>query len=251
MKKKFDIGIALSGGGTRGFAHLGVLKALNEKGIYPDIISGTSAGAIVGALVASGKEPEKVYKILKDKKLTDYTKINFPMSGLFSLDKLKKILKEDIEVDRLEDLKMPLIVATTNLSEGKIEYFSKGPLYTIVLASSSIPVLFSPIEIDKVPYVDGGLLDNLPVKPLVRRCKKIIAVNIHPVEKAAKVDNLIKIAARTFQLSVNSNFKYVKSKSNVYIEPEGLTKYNILNTKNTEDLFDLGYEFCKKMDIDL
>ena len=249
--KKYNIGIALSGGGTRGFAHLGVLQALYEKGIYPDIISGASAGAIVGAFIASGKEPHDVFELLKKKKLADFTRMHLPIDGFFSLDKLKNTLKEDIKSEKIEDLEIPFYVAITNLNEGIIEYHCKGPLYKLVMASSSIPVLFSPIMYNKKSYVDGGLLDNLPIKPLIRRCSKIIAVNIHPIEKAEKLDNMLKIAARTFQLGVNFNQKYVESKVDVYIEPKGITKYNILDTKNNEELFEIGYEHCRKMKINL
>lgn len=251
MKNKYNIGIVLSGGGTRGFAHLGVLKALNEKGISPDIISGTSAGAIVGGLIASGKTPEDILKIFKDKKITDYTKIHIPVSGFLGFDKLKKILKEDIKADNLEELGIPLYVAVGNLSKGRAEYLNKGSISKIILASASVPILFSPVEINDNLYVDGGIFDNIPVKPLVGKCKKIISVNVLPIEKSPKINNLIGIAARTFQLSINSNLRYVKNKSNYYIQPEELTNYYMWDTKNTEKLFELGYEFTKKLDFEI
>lgn len=249
--KKYKIGIALSGGGTRGFAHLGVLHALKEKGIKPEIISGTSAGAIIGVFIASGKEPEEIFNLMKKKKLNDYTKVHLPIDGLFGLDKLKKTLNEIILQKKIENLEIPLFIAATNMNEGRIEYFNKGPLDKLVIASSSIPVLFSPVSYKNSKYTDGGLLDNLPIKPLVRRCEKIIAVNIHPVIPEKKLDNLLKIAARTFELGVQFNKRYIKSKSVIYIEPKGITKYHILDTKNNEELFELGYKHCKNMNIDL
>jgi len=234
--KKYKIGIALSGGGTRGFAHLGVLHALKEKGIKPEIISGTSAGAIIGAFIASGKEPEEIFNLMKKKKLNDYTKVHLPIDGLFGLDKLKKTLNEIILPKKIENLEIPLFIAATNMNEGRIEYFNKGPLDKLVIASSSIPVLFSPVSYKNSKYTDGGLLDNLPIKPLIP-------------EK--KLDNLLKIAARTFELGIQFNKRYIKSKSVIYIEPKGITKYHILDTKNNEELFELGYKHCKNMNIDL
>ncbi len=249
--KKYNIGIALGGGGTRGFAHLGVLKALNEKKIYPDIISGTSAGAIAGAFIASGKTPEETFEIFKNKRFADYTRLRLPVSGFFGIEKLKKILRENIKFKYLEELKIPLFVTITNITKGEVEYINKGPLNKIIIASSSIPVLFSPVNIKNNLYVDGGLLDNIPVKPLVRRCEKIIAVNIHPVETSGKLDNLIRISARTFQLSLNSNIKYVKSKADLYIEPKGIQKFNILDVKKPKELYELGYNYVKNLKIDL
>ncbi len=249
--KKYKIGIALGGGGTRGFAHLGILKALNEKGIYPDIISGTSVGAVAGAFIASGKTPEETFNLFKNKRFTDYTRIRLPVSGFFGFEKLKKILRENIKYKYLQDLKIPLLVTVTNLTKGEVEYVNAGPLNKIIIASSSIPVLFSPVKIKNNLYVDGGLLDNIPVKPLVRRCKKIIAVNIHPIETSGKFDNLIRISTRTFELSLNSNIKYIKSKADLYIEPKGIQKFNILDIKKPKELYELGYNYVKNLNIDL
>ncbi len=249
--KKYKIGIVLSGGGTRGFAHLGVLQALKEKGINPEIISGTSAGAIIGAFIASGKEPQEILNLMKKKKLNDYTKVHLPIDGFLGLEKLKKTLNDIIEVKNIEELEKPLFIAATNLNSGTIEYFNKGPIDTLVIASSSIPVLFSPVTYNNKTYVDGGLLDNVPIKPLIRRCEKIIAVNIHPVIPEKKLDNLLKIGARTFELAVQFNKRYKKNKNIFFIEPEGITKYHILDTRNTEKLFELGYNHCKNLKIDL
>ncbi|MCC3144620.1 patatin-like phospholipase family protein [Halanaerobium sp. Z-7514] len=248
MRKK-KIGIVLAGGGARGFAHLGVLKALEEKGIRADLISAVSAGSIVGAFIAAGKKPEEIMEIMKENDFFDYAKVTLPINGLMSLDNLNKNLEEHLEAEKISELKIPLYIAASNLVTGKIKYFKEGDLSKIVQASSSIPVLFSPVEIEGDLYVDGGLLDNLPVEPLKDQSDLIIAINIMPIEKTRKLDNLVEIAVRTFQLSVNRDQEKIKNAVDLFIEPEGLEEYHILDTKHADKLFDLGYKHTRKMDI--
>ena len=156
MTKKYKTGLVLSGGGTRGFAHLGLIAALYKIGIQPDVISGASAGAIVGAFIAAGKKPEDILEIFKKGWFFQYTHIQLPVDGLLKLDGLKEIIEKEIEVKNIEDLKLPLHICVSNLNEGRAEYKNKGPLGTTVLASSSIPVLFSPVKLGAFQYVDGG-----------------------------------------------------------------------------------------------
>lgn len=245
----YNIGIALGGGGARGFAHLGVLQALLEKGIKPDIISGVSAGAIVGAFICSGKTPLETFEILKSHKISSLTSFNFHTNGLFSLTKLGKILEDNIPEKTIQELKIPLHVATTNLQKGQIFYFHAGPLVKIVEASSSIPVLFAPIELDGELYVDGGLLDNIPVRPLEGKCHKIISVNISPMHKEEVINNMIDIATRVFHINVNSNLDYVKQVSDIYIEPTDVRNFALLDTSKAQELYDIGYNFTKKLDL--
>ncbi|MDD2634223.1 MAG: patatin-like phospholipase family protein [Bacteroidales bacterium] len=247
--KKYNIGIALSGGGSRGFAHLGVLEALNEKGVYPEVVSGTSAGSIAGALYSSGMKPMEIYKQLQKTKFTDFTSIHLPKDGLFTFDNLRKKLEKIIQQKTFEELKTPLYICIANFNTGKAEYISKGPLHVIIQASCSIPVLISPTIINNTYYVDGGLIDNLPVKPLVRKCEKIIGVNISPYEEVTKIDNLFHVATRTFQISLNNNIRYNKSKCHLYIEPKNMVKYNMHDTKHSDELFEIGYNHVKKLSL--
>ncbi len=248
-EKKYKIGVVLSGGGARGFAHLGVLKALEEKGIQPDLISGVSAGALAGVFYAAGYQPEEIHKLLKDNRFGDMAKVIIPRTGLLSLDKVKEIIKKHIKQKDLSELKTPLIVATTDLNKGETRYFDKGDLVQIIQASMSIPVLFSPVEIEGHFYSDGGLLDNLPVECIREQCNKIIAINISPVQETEKTNNLIEIAARTFQLGVNSNTTASKKLCDVLIEPERLSEFEILDAGKADELFDVGYQYTKKADI--
>ncbi|MFW5822644.1 MAG: patatin-like phospholipase family protein, partial [Tangfeifania sp.] len=199
--KKYKTGLVLSGGGTRGFAHLGVIEALQEKGIKPDVISGVSAGAIVGAFIAGGKSPRETAETFKKGWFLKYTKLQFPVNGLMKLDGLKEIINKEIEFKKIEECPLPFYIGVANLNKGKAEYKNSGPLDQTVLASSSIPVLFAPVKIGGQFYVDGGLMDNIPIEPIKNNCERIIVVNIAPLNPRDKFKNLIQIASRTFYMS--------------------------------------------------
>lgn len=250
-KKKYKLGIALGGGGARGFAHLGILQALYEKGIKPDIISGVSAGAIVGAFIASGHSPKQVFDIIKKYKFTGISEFNIPKTGLLSSSKMKSSLLSKIPAKRLEELEIPLVICVSNMLEGKAEYLQKGPLADIVQASASLPVLFSPVKINGSLYSDGGVLDNVPVKPLRRVCKKVIGVSISPVQEITELSNLIQVTTRMFQLAVNPNKRSLQKKCDLFIEPLELSKYEIMDTKHAGEIFEIGYKHTQKLDIEL
>ena len=175
--------------------------------------------------------------------------MHLPKDGLFTFDNLRKRLEKIIPQKTFQELKTALFICITNFNNGKAEYIHCGPLHVIIQASCSIPVLISPIQINNTYYVDGGLADNLPIRPLVRRCEKIIGVNISPYEEITKIDNLFHVATRTFQISLNNNIRYNKSKCHLYIEPKNITKYNMLETKHSDELFEIGYKYVKKLSL--
>jgi len=243
------IGIALSGGGVKGFAHLGVLKALEEKGIEADVLAGVSAGAIVGSFIAAGKKPLEVMELINESDFFDFAKLSLPNRGIFTLDNMTENLKKSLGIKSFEELKIPFYVGAANIERARMEYFDKGDLIKIIQASASIPVLFSPVEINGELYVDGGLFENLPVNPLLDKCDILIAVNVMPVNLNGKLDSITDIAVRTFQLKTIVNAEELKAKADIFIEPPGIEKYNILNTKYSQELYDLGYNYCKTLDI--
>jgi NTE family protein len=247
MAKKYKTGLVLSGGGTRGFAHLGVIAALHEKGIQPDVISGVSAGAIVGAFIAAGKTPEEVLDIFKKGWFFQYTKIHLPVDGLLKLDGVKEIVQKEIQIAKIEELKIPFFICVSNLNKGTVEYRNSGPLGETVLASSSIPVLFAPVTLGRDLYVDGGLMDNIPVEPIKKDCGNLIVSNITPINPKAKMKNLIQIATRTVYMSVNVRTKEAKKVATHYIEPKGIDEYDMFIRKHADELFELGYKTTKKI----
>ncbi|HKI89457.1 MAG TPA: patatin-like phospholipase family protein [Draconibacterium sp.] len=244
--KKFKTGLVLSGGGTRGFAHLGVIAALYEKGIKPDVISGTSVGSVVGSFIASGKSPKEIMQIFGKGWLFKYTKLHFPVDGLLKLDGLKEVIHKNISAKNIEDLKIPFYVAISNLTKGIVEYKNNGPLGETVLASSSIPILFSPVKMNKQLFVDGGLMDNIPIEPIKNDCENLIVINISPLNPKENMKNLIQIALRTFYMSVNANISVVRKYATLFIEPEGIDNFDILSLSHAEEMFELGYVSAQK-----
>ena len=244
--KKYKYGIVLSGGGTRGFAHLGVLKALEEADIKPDIISGVSAGSIVGALYADGKQPEEILEALTSQKIFQYLDFTIPKTGLVKMTGFEKLLNKHLRAQNFEDLSMPLKVYAVNINTAEYKCFDSGPLAIAIKASSSIPIIFPPIEINKEFYCDGGVINNFPVEPLIDTCERIIGVNVNPLAKKKGIDNLKKIAERTFQLTIRSHTIERKKYCHLYIEPDGIGDYGILDLSSGKDIYQLGYNSTKK-----
>ena len=147
-KKNIKTGIALSGGGARGIAHVGVLKALEDYGIFPDYISGASAGAIIGAFYAAGNTPDEIYQIVKKAEFAKMFKISILKPGILKLDYLWELLKEKIKDDSFEALQKKFFVSVSNLNSGEYEIHGKGKLFRYVVASASIPIIFKPQIID-------------------------------------------------------------------------------------------------------
>lgn len=239
---KYKIGLVLSGGGARGLAHLGVLKALDERRIKVDIILATSAGALAAAFYADGYAPEEILELFSKKKIFELIHIRIPRMGLLKADGIKNILNNNLRTKNIEDLKIPVIIAVTNFLEGKIEYRSKGNLVNALVASSSIPFLFEVAEIDQIPYIDGGVMDNLPINPIRNKCKKCIAVHVNPVGRQENIKGLFQIAERAFHLALNSEIVYKKLEVDLFVEPHELTNYGFLDIKKAKEIFNIGYE---------
>lgn len=247
--KKYKIGLVLGGGGSRGFAHLGIIKALKEKGIEPDVISGVSAGAIAGSLISDGKTPEDALKIIKDKGFSEYTKIRLPRKGFFSLEGLKQQLENSFSVNKIEELQIPFFAGVTNFSKGIVEYKNKGSLVNFVIASASIPIMFEPVQINGEQFVDGGLLDNIPFKPLQAVCEKIIAINLVPVLKTEKIKGMKHIIARTLDMAVNCKLPEIREVVDLLIEPPELRHHAFFSAKTADEVFNLGYEYVQSLDL--
>jgi NTE family protein len=243
--KKYRTGIVLSGGGARGFAHLGVLKALNDSGIYPDVIAGTSAGALVGVMYADGYPPDEILRIMNATSKLHYVRPTVPREGLLQISGIERILKENLRARNFEDLKIPLFVTATDLNNGVAVYFSCGELIKPVIASASIPVLFNPVIIGKIHYVDGGVLDNMPIKPIEGMCDLIIGSFVNPTGYEEVVTSLVQIAERTFMLNMSKEVDLKAPKFDIFIAPPELKNYKILDPEKAIEVFDIGYNATK------
>ena len=236
------IGIALSGGGARGIAHLGVLKALNEAGIKPDIIAGTSAGALVGALYCAGNSPDECLKIIQKTKVLSIFRPSFSWQGLLSIDKLGHILRNFLP-KTFAELEIPLIVTATEINKGETEYFTEGELVSTILASSCIPVIFKPYVLNGRNYVDGGILNNLPTEALKKNVSKVIGVSCNPYGSVEKLTNARHLMERSALLAINGNTMKSRALCDIFIEPPALVKYSGFKLSQAQQIFDEGYEF--------
>lgn len=245
-KYDYKTGLVLSGGGARGFAHLGLLQALNEVGIFPDIIAGTSAGALIGVLYADGYTPGEILEIMNTHSRLDYMRPAMPREGFLQLNGISKILKTNLRASTFKDLKIPLYVTATDLNNGKPVYFSEGKLLDPIIASASIPVLFQPVKINNISYVDGGVLDNLPVKPIEDKCKHLIGSFVNPVGYIEKISGLISIAERAFMLSMSREVIEKIKKFDLFVAPLELRNYGILDPEKAQELFLVGYKATKE-----
>jgi len=239
------ISIALSGGGARGISHLGVLKALDEHGIKPSIISGTSAGAIVGGFYGAGYSPDEILVIIIKTKMLSIFKPAFSWQGLLSMDSLLKILKDNLP-SNFADLKIPFIAAATAIEIGETHYFRSGDLHSAILASCCLPVLFNPVAIDGVKYIDGGILNNIPVEPLVDKSDFIIAVGCNPISKTHTISTFKDVMERSSLLAISKNAEKSKALASVFIEPPLLTNFSGFDLSKAKEIFETGYRYTSE-----
>ncbi|WP_075351194.1 patatin-like phospholipase family protein [Algoriphagus marinus] len=247
MKSKLKIGIALSGGGVRGISHLGVLKALVEVGITPTKISGTSAGAIVGAMYCQGYTPEEILKIIVETNYFKFMRPAISLTGILKMDAMESLFKIYLDHNDFSKLKTPLTVAATDIKRGKVKYFSEGELIKPIMASSCIPGMFDPIVIGNRYFVDGGILNNLPVEPLEGFCDYVIGVNCNQLPEESNIRNMKNLIERSVIMAMNYNVYSRKDKCDYFIEAPGLGKYGVFDIKKAPELFQAGYEETMKM----
>ena len=252
MYKNLKIGLALGGGGARGACHIGVLRVLEDNGIIPDVIAGTSAGSMIGAMYAS----ELNAKIVEEKYMKHIQSENFKDLGfryipnsekddsifsqivkqiknqyvLMVSSNRKSIIKNErlskaanilFEADRFEDLKIPLFVSATDLITGNPIIYKTGNLVDAVVQSSTIPGFVEPTYQNNRMLVDGGISLPTPVTPLLGECDFIIAVNItRGITNQPEPNNIFEILNRSRDVSIGQLNKYVLEKSNFVIKPE-------------------------------
>ena len=237
------IGIALSGGGARGVAHIGVLKALRESGIEPQVVAGTSSGAIVGALYAYGAEIAELEAFAKVGIGIKLLRIGNPLRGLIKLTLLREKLEAVLPVDDFSCLRKPFAVAATDLQLGELRVFTEGPLIAAVQASCAVPLLFHPVVIDGTQYIDGGLYMNLPAAPIREQCDILIGSNVMPLvnQEVGQLSTIWSISNRVFDLAVHHNSASSRELCDFMFEPADLMGYHIYNFARSEALVELGY----------
>jgi NTE family protein len=239
------IGLALSGGGARGFAHLGIAQYMYEQNIRPDMISGTSAGAIAGAFLAAGYDPKRTMEIISDINFLKFFRPAMSWSGLVNLEKISDLLLEYFPENSFSNFKTPLIISTTNYTKGENVNFESGELIKPLLASASIPIIFKPIMIGEEAYVDGGISNNLPVNVLKSHVDFTIGVNCNPIGISTANNNMKDVLERTMLMIINYQTKEQAKLCDIFIEPQQLSNYKVFSISKAKEMYEIGYESAK------
>ncbi|EAR00072.1 patatin-like phospholipase family protein [Maribacter sp. HTCC2170] len=239
-----NIGLVLSGGGVRGVAHIGAIKALEEHGIFPNHIAGASAGAIVGALYANGNTWEEILDFFKSVQIFKLNKFARNKPGFIDTEKLYDSFKSYLVDDNFSSLQMPLAITTTNLLTGTLKVFDAGELIRPILASAAFPGVFTPVEIGGEHYIDGGTLNNFPVDLIKTSCDTIVGVYVNPFE-VLRINDLkysFSILDRAYKIKTAHESIEKFEDCNLVISPKDLKKYGTFSVKDIDAVFDLGYK---------
>ena len=246
-----SIGLVLSGGGTKGLAHAGAMKYLEEVNIIPSRIAGTSSGSIVGALYAWGKTPEEILDFFKSIYLFHWRHFTFRKAGIIDSESFKIHFESIFGDAQLSDLKIPMQITATDMVRGRLKIFEpETKIIDAILASSAFPGIISPFEIDGEPFSDGGILNHFPTDVLQGQCETIIGIYVSPIQKieAKDLNSIRSVTTRAFDiLSANSDLQKVNICDWV-IEPKELTKFSTfeMNKLKMETIFQIGYNSAKE-----
>lgn len=215
------IGLALGGGAARGFAHIGVLQVLEEQGIKPDLIVGTSAGSVAATLYASGKTPVEMADMAMNMDESSITDWMFPGRSLLKGEALAKYVRGFTGGTQIENMRLPLGIVATDLNSGQPILFRKGDAGTAVRASSSVPGVFQPVKIGSREYVDGGLVSPVPVRFAKQMgADVIIAVDISSIPEGQPTKGAIDILMQTFNIMGHSISQYELKDADVVMRPK-------------------------------
>ena len=202
------IGLALGGGAARGFAHIGVIQVLEENGIKPDLVVGTSAGSLVATLYASGKNGAELGVLAESMDESAFTDWSFPGRGLIRGEALARYVREQTGGRRIEQMRVPLGIVATDLDSGQAILFQRGDPGVAVRASSAVPAVFQPVRIGSREYVDGGLVAPVPVRYARQMGAEIvIAVDISAAPDGNATGDAMRMLLQTFAImgrSINS-----------------------------------------------
>ncbi|MBK9285878.1 MAG: patatin-like phospholipase family protein [Sphingobacteriaceae bacterium] len=238
------IGIALSGGGARGIMHLGVLKALNENGIYPDKLSGSSAGAIVSAFYAADYPIADILKIFKETKVFGFSNFNLKKEGLFNLNIIEQTLLKYFPHNYIQNLPKEIFITITDIQNGKAMYLNQGKLSEALMATSAIPFLFQPVNIQNTVGVDGGVINNLPIEPLREKCNLLIGSYCNSLHQSTTKLNAAEIIDRSIHLSMLEIIEQKAKQCDLFLQAPDMTRYNIFDLNKADEIFKYAYDYC-------
>ena len=243
-----NTGLVLSGGGFRGIAHIGVIKALDEYGFEITHIAGTSAGAIIGALYSGGLDWKQILEFIKKVNIFSINNYAVGKPGFVDTEKFYENFSEFFPSDNFESLKIPLFITATNILDGSLKVFAEGELIRPILASAAFPGVFTPVKIADSYYVDGGALNNFPVDLIKNYCDQIIGVYVNPFLKVG-IDQLkysFSVLERAYKIRSAKDSLSKFGDCTLVISPKDLINHGTFSIKDMDKVFNLGYEAAIK-----
>jgi len=244
--KRKSIGLVLSGGGVKGMAHIGLIQALNEFGITAQTVSGTSVGALIGALYANGNTVSEMLRFFRETPLFQYHFMTIVKPGLLDTERYSEVLIKYFPKNSFETLQKKLFVVATDLQRGDEKIFSEGELIRPLLASAALPPLFSPVEIDGTLFADGGIINNFPYDQVSPISDFVIGSNVSGIREIGKqsIKSSLQLASRTTSLMIYAINKEKVKKCDLIFEPSALDLIGILDKKGIEKAYAIGYEYA-------
>jgi len=237
-----NTGLALGGGAVLGAAHVGTVRAIEELNIRIHYIAGTSIGAFVAAFYAFGKSWKELEKIASVINWLDITGISLSRYGLLSNEKLGDMIIEQIGDKNIEDSESPLAMVATYITTGEKVILKKGSVAQAVRASTCIPGIFMPVEIDGQMLVDGGVVENVPVNTVKEMgAEYIIGVDLNAKYSYEKPDNILDVILNSFNFLMLQSDKLQTDNADLLIKPD-LSSFNRSDTDQVDELMKKGYE---------
>ncbi len=245
-EKKFNL--VLSGGGVKGFAHIGLLKALEEVGLIPSAVSGTSFGAIVGAYHCAGYTADDMYTKLKNAKFIDPLSITLRKAGLINIEKLTEFYKQDFPENSFEALKKKLYVTSSDMNNNRAVIHQEGELIIKVLASACVPGVYAPVSINGELHMDGGITCNFPSEPFVDSKEPTIGSYVCFVSEReqAEINTTIRLMIRSSQIMLWHMSKPKFKQMDYLFCPKALSNVAFFDPRKIEEAFQLGYSAAKE-----
>ncbi len=238
------IALVLSGGGAKGAFHLGILTFLEEQKIEISAYSATSIGSIIACSHASEVPAREQLKIFKSAELKSIIKFNYFKKGLLRINHESKIIKELLPLENLEDLKKEVYINAYDLKQKKLHYFNKGNIISLCLASSALIPMFRPISYKNMSLIDGGLFDNIPIKPLLNKDYKILSLDVMPRTKSLNKTSLnpIKFIKKKIFRDLHKNINFSIKHSDYYLTSLALREFKLLSLKDLDACYKIGYK---------
>ena len=247
QKRKYKIGIAFGGGGTKGFAHLGVLKAFEENNISFDEVSGTSVGSLVASFYAYGLSSDEMFQKAKALKTSDIrnSKIFFVPSNT---DGIENFVKNSIGDAHFEDMQKPLTVVAVDLISSKEVHITKGSVAKAVAGSCAVPGVFNPVDFGEYRLADGGLQNTIPADVLRNNgCKYVISVDVNPTRGHGTESTKLKdILFASIRIMMKSNAVKGKIYSDVCIDVD-TSKFKSTSLIGADEMYQAGYKAAMEL----